>query len=257
MGFRDVQRRERGARAATDGRAGHGDRLPRASGALPHGSPWLDSSGQRLRRKKLTVSWDFGWSGALAQHDGLAGLMDALDLVFLNELEAPLYAHVNDLDDAYAPLRARACAVIVKLGALGSRWLRKGGDVVMPAPRVDALDTTGAGDAFNAGFLCAWMRGAQPATCLATGNAVGAASTRAAGGLDALPMASDLPAMLRPENVAKRKRPRLGPPARRVPRPRRVAPAQPARLGGPVKSPSSAAPACACRCWWAGSPAPP
>ncbi|MEY4636274.1 MAG: hypothetical protein RJA55_2072, partial [Acidobacteriota bacterium] len=52
--------------------------------------------------------------------------------------------------------------------------------------------------AFNAGFLAAWLRGGQPARCLATGNAVGAASTRAAGGLDALPVTAQLPALLRP-----------------------------------------------------------
>jgi sugar/nucleoside kinase (ribokinase family) len=124
--------------------------------------------------------------------------MDALDFVFQNELEAPLYATAVSIDDAYPPLRSRKAAVIVKLGSLGSRWLRAEGDVVMPAPRVDAVDPTGAGDAFNAGFLCAWLGGAPPATCLATGNAVGAASTRAAGGLDALPHAKALPALLRP-----------------------------------------------------------
>ena len=152
----------------------------------------------RLRRRGVTVSWDFGWNDGLASHDALPALMDAVDLVFLNELEAPLYAHAASLDDAYPRLRTARSNVVVKLGALGSRWLRADGDVVMPAPVVDAVDTTGAGDAFNAGFLSAWLRGASPATCLATGNSVGAASTQAAGGLDALPTARQLPRLLRP-----------------------------------------------------------
>jgi sugar/nucleoside kinase (ribokinase family) len=165
----------------------------------------------RLRKAGHTVSWDFGWSEALALRPELPALMDALDLVFVNELEAPLYAQANALDDAYPPLRARKCTVIVKLGSLGSRWLRAGadGDVVMPAPRVTPVDTTGAGDAFSAGFLAAWLRSAAPATCLATGNTVGAASTRAAGGLDALPHARSLPAILRPQGVAQPRRPGL------------------------------------------------
>ncbi len=152
----------------------------------------------RLRRTGVTVSWDFGWSEALADREELPVLMGALDFVFVNELEAPLYAHMNAIDEAYPVLRELKTAVIVKLGSLGSRWLRADGDVVMPAPRVDVVDTTGAGDAFNAGFLAAWLRGGPPAHCLATGNAVGAASTRAPGGLDALPMAAKLPALLRP-----------------------------------------------------------
>ena len=160
----------------------------------------------RLRRRGLTVSWDFGWNETLAADDGLPGLMEALDLVFLNELEAPLYAHATSLDDAYPRLRTARSNVVVKLGALGSRWLRADGDVVMPAPVVDAVDTTGAGDAFNAGFLAAWLGGAHPATCLATGNSVGAASTRAAGGLDALPTARQLPRLLRPPATPARRR---------------------------------------------------
>jgi sugar/nucleoside kinase (ribokinase family) len=159
---------------------------------------------QRLRRAGHSVSWDFGWSESLAEHDGLPALFDALDLVFLNELEAPLYARANDLDEAYPALRTPRSNVVVKLGSLGSRWLRADGDVVMPAPRVDIVDTTGAGDAFNAGFLCAWLRAAPPATCLATGNAVGAASTRGAGGLDALPRATQLPPLLRPPRTKPR-----------------------------------------------------
>ena len=51
----------------------------------------------------------------------------------------------------------------------------------------DAVDTTGAGDAFNAGFLFGWLGGGRSSDCLRAGNRVGAASTRKAGGIDALP----------------------------------------------------------------------
>lgn len=175
----------------------------------------------RLHRRGVTVSWDFGWNEGLASHEALPALMDAVDLVFLNELEAPLYAHATSLDDAYPRLRTARSNVVVKLGALGSRWLRADGDVVMPAPVVDAVDTTGAGDAFNAGFLSAWLRAASPATCLATGNSVGAASTQAAGGLDALPTARQLPRLLRP-------------PVARAPGARRPRPARPATARTPT-----------------------
>ena len=89
----------------------------------------------RLRRRGITVSGDFGWNESLAADDGLAALIDALDLVFLNELEAPLYSHATSLDDAYGRLRTSRSNVVVKLGDQGSRWLRADGDVVMPAAR--------------------------------------------------------------------------------------------------------------------------
>lgn len=161
----------------------------------------------RLRRQGLTVSCDIGWNEGLAEQDALGAFFDACHLVFLNELEAPLYARTNTLEDAYAMLRSDRDHIVVKLGAVGSRWLRAEGDVVMPAPRVGTpVDTTGAGDAFNAGFLSAWLRRAAPAACLATGNAVGAASTRAAGGVDALPTLADLPPLLRPATTRRRAR---------------------------------------------------
>lgn len=161
----------------------------------------------RLRKRGLTISCDIGWDERLAENEALTDFFDVCHLVFLNELEAPLYARANTLDEAYAVLRSPRDHVVVKLGAIGSRWLRSDGDVVMPAPRVSSpVDTTGAGDAFNAGFLAAWLRGAAPAACLATGNAVGAASTRAAGGVDALPTLADLPPLLRPTPARRRAR---------------------------------------------------
>lgn len=159
---------------------------------------------KRLRQRRVTVSWDFGWNVALAADPRLAALIDALDLVFMNELEAPLYTRTATLDDAYPRLRTPRSNVVVKLGDQGSRWLRASGDVVMPAPAVDAVDTTGAGDAFNAGFLAAWLSGGAPAACLATGNSVGAASTTAAGGVDGLPARRDLPPLLRPRVASAR-----------------------------------------------------
>ena len=51
------------------------------------------------------------------------------------------------------------------------------------------MDTTGAGDAFNGGFLFGWLNGQPPRECLRLGNFVGAQSTLAAGGVDSLPVA--------------------------------------------------------------------
>ena len=51
-----------------------------------------------------------------------------------------------------------------------------------PAFPIKALDTTGAGDSFNAGFLQAWLSGAPTADALRLGAACGALSTRGLGG---------------------------------------------------------------------------
>ena len=69
------------------------------------------------------------------------------------------------------------------MGKQGAVWLAPDRDLHVPAPKVTAIDTTGAGDAFNAGFLVAWLRGKTPRECLKLGNKVGAESTRKAGGI--------------------------------------------------------------------------
>jgi sugar/nucleoside kinase (ribokinase family) len=126
-----------------------------------------------LRARGVTSSWDFGWNPPLRGAAGFSALIEAADLVFLNEAEATLYARGH----------RRARNIVIKLGARGSRW----GTVSAPAPRVRVVDTTGAGDAFNGGFLVAWLGGATRQECLRLGNFVGAASTLAPGGVLALP----------------------------------------------------------------------
>ncbi|MEO8678351.1 MAG: carbohydrate kinase family protein [Vicinamibacterales bacterium] len=138
---------------------------------------------EKLRKRGITTSWDFGWNEPLTNDRGLIDLIDSLDFLFVNELEARLYTGEAELSAALDHWRARQAIVIVKLGENGSLWLAPGRDVHAPAPRVKVVDTTGAGDAFNAGFLYAWMHGQPPAKCLALGNKVGAASTRHAGGI--------------------------------------------------------------------------
>jgi sugar/nucleoside kinase (ribokinase family) len=50
---------------------------------------------------------------------------------------------------------------------------------------VNPVDTIGAGDSFDAGFLCAWLKGKDLVTCARLGNITGALSTLAPGGIAA------------------------------------------------------------------------
>lgn len=137
----------------------------------------------RLRARGITTSWDFGWNEPLSNDRGLVGLIDALDFVFLNDLEARLYTGAASLAESIPAWRERKAITILKLGPEGAVWLAPDRDIHVAAPKVKAVDTTGAGDSFNAGFLVAWMRGASPERCLAAGNKAGADSTKKAGGL--------------------------------------------------------------------------
>jgi sugar/nucleoside kinase (ribokinase family) len=73
--------------------------------------------------------------------------------------------------------------VAVKRGPDGALAIDSSGSLIeVPAYGVDAVDTVGAGDAFDAGFLAGWLDGRPVRDCLAWGVACGALSTRAVGG---------------------------------------------------------------------------
>jgi sugar/nucleoside kinase (ribokinase family) len=159
---------------------------------------------QRLRAGGTSTSWDFGWNPPLRDAAGFDALVATADFIFVNEAEAALYARARGRDAALRFWRRAARNTILKLGPRGSRWIigtrqarLSGGvartlptsDLSVPAPRVKAVDTTGAGDAFNGGFLFAWLGGATREECLRIGNFVGAKSTLAAGGIAGLPVA--------------------------------------------------------------------
>ena len=140
-----------------------------------------------LRRRGITTSWDFGWNEGLMNDARFLPLIASLDYVFMNQQEAVMYARARGLGPAYAFWRSYARTAIVKLGQQGSRWIAPDLELEEPAPQVRVVDTTGAGDAFNGGFLAARLRRQGPQASLRAGNRVGALSTRAAGGIDALP----------------------------------------------------------------------
>jgi sugar/nucleoside kinase (ribokinase family) len=149
----------------------------------PHDCRYWIRAIEKLRSKGITASWDFGWNEPLSNDRGLIDLIDALDFIFINDAEARLYTGAPTLADAIPRWRERRAITILKLGREGAVWLRPDRDVFVAAPKVKAVDTTGAGDSFNAGFLVAWLRGQAPEQCLAAGNQAGAESTRYPGGI--------------------------------------------------------------------------
>jgi sugar/nucleoside kinase (ribokinase family) len=145
-----------------------------------------------IGRRGATTSWDFGWNEPLFRDRGLFRLLATLDFVFVNEKEALLYTGERSLPAAVERWRRLSRNTVIKLGPRGGRWVSASLDLRARPPRVRAVDTTGAGDAFNGGFLHALIRGAAPAACLALGNRVGALSTRAAGGIRSLPSRAEV-----------------------------------------------------------------
>jgi sugar/nucleoside kinase (ribokinase family) len=143
---------------------------------------------ERIHRAGATVSLDAGWHDDWLGDSRALAVLRGVDLFFPNETEAARITGETD------PARMLQCfgmaglpGVALKLGANGARLLLHGATHEAAPRAVTAIDTTGAGDCFDAGFLYAWLRGERPERCLAAGNLCGALSTEAYGGIAGFP----------------------------------------------------------------------
>lgn len=146
--------------------------------------PRLGELLQYMKSKGLTTSLDTN-DDPDDRWDGLREIYPLVDVLLPNEREACRLAETDDLEAAVSKLSECVPLLVVKLGPQGAMALRGKQRVVIPAKPVTPIDTVGAGDSFDAGFLHQYVRGADLEACLKSGNLVGALSTTRAGGTEA------------------------------------------------------------------------
>jgi sugar/nucleoside kinase (ribokinase family) len=135
------------------------------------------------RHHGLTVSLDPSWDDALIRSPDLVARCTGVDVFLPNASEARAIAACDDLDEAGRRLARHFSLVAIKDGGAGARLYQGNECLTLPAAPCQAvLDTTGAGDAFNAGFLAAWLAGRTPKRALAEGIACGTLSVQSVGG---------------------------------------------------------------------------
>jgi len=133
------------------------------------------------REAGLTISLDCGWDDAFSR-DQIVSLIKAVDIFLPNRTEQAW------LDSIGVPLRT-APLTVVKMGAEGATAYSPAGEMLVAGEPADTVDATGAGDAFNAGFLHAWLDGRTVPECMAQGNHCGRLAIGAVGGTGALTQA--------------------------------------------------------------------
>lgn len=120
--------------------------------------PGLLALFELAHRSGLTISLDTGWDPEERWGgDKLLDLLALVDIFFPNEEEACAITQAKDAELALQELSQRARLVVVKQGARGAMALQDGEIVRSPGFQVDAVDTTGAGDSFDAGFLFSYV----------------------------------------------------------------------------------------------------
>lgn len=139
---------------------------------------------RHLKGKGLTISLDTN-DDPDDRWEGVAEILQYVDILLPNEREASKLAANESLEAAIQKLAGQVPIVVVKLGPKGALAQRGNERFTCAAQKVEAVDTVGAGDSFDAGFLHQYLRGADLQTCLASGNAAGALSTTRPGGTEA------------------------------------------------------------------------
>ncbi len=145
----------------------------------------------RLKHVGLTVSLDTNDDPEDRWGSPLAEVLRYVDVFLPSEDELCRMTGCANLDQAVQALPVKVPAVVVKCGSRGARVYiqsnaaaQKGIFDIAPL-RVVPVDTIGAGDSFDAGFLRAYLLSKDIATCARAGNITGALSTQAPGGTEA------------------------------------------------------------------------
>ena len=143
--------------------------------------PDLPDVFQRARRLGLTTSLDTNYDPS-EQWAHLDALLPRTDILFLNEREALALSGESDLEAAVTRLAPQVKTLAVKLGSQGAIGKRDGLLSRVPAIPVRVVDTVGAGDSFDAGFIYAFLNHWDLERSLRLACACGALSAQQAGG---------------------------------------------------------------------------
>lgn len=158
--------------------------------------PGLPDLLRRLKQAGLTISLDTNDDPEDRWGSPLGDVLPYVDVFLPSEDEICRMTNCTNLDDAIQALPVKIPAVVVKRGRRGARVYEQGdeqgheqgeqGRSVDIAPiNVVPVDTIGAGDSFDAGFLRAYLLSKDIVTCARAGNITGALSTQASGGTEA------------------------------------------------------------------------
>lgn len=150
----------------------------------------------RARAAGLSTSLDPGFDPENLWGLDIVEVLREVDVFLPNEDELLAITGSRDVASALRMLGKDRTLTVVKRGRHGCAVMHEGRMLEVPAFAVDAVDSTGAGDSFDAGFLHAWL-GQQPLQeCLRWGSACGSLSTRAVGGTSGQPDVAELQALL-------------------------------------------------------------
>ncbi len=155
---------------------------------LQYGEP-VEAALRTARQLGTVVFMDCQDVEGLIEDQAVRDTLAEVDIFAPNAEEALRLTGTSTVDDALEALTGLVDTVVVKRGGSGATAARGGERYDIAAVAVEVVDTTGAGDCFNAGFVHAHLAGWPLRECLAAGVACGAAGVTAPGSSAALDVA--------------------------------------------------------------------
>lgn len=156
---------------------------------------------ERAKNLGLTISLDLSWDRDKGWNEEIETALQYTDVFLPSKEDALRLTGKDELEEALLFLGQRARTCVIKMGKEGAIGLR-GADVLFESGFVvEAVDTTGAGDAFNGGFILGFLSGFSLRECLQLGNACGALSVTSVGGIAGLPTLEQVGAFLRQQGL--------------------------------------------------------
>jgi sugar/nucleoside kinase (ribokinase family) len=152
--------------------------------------PYIPELLKKLKSAGLTISLDTNDDPADAWASGVEKILPLVDVFLPNEREAQKITHTSDLQSAIGRLTEIVPLTVVKLGASGAMACRGSERITASSLNMECVDPVGAGDSFDAGFLSAYIQGADLREALTRGNLAGALSITRPGGTEAFRDAS-------------------------------------------------------------------
>jgi sugar/nucleoside kinase (ribokinase family) len=137
---------------------------------------------QQAKQLGLTTSLDCNYDPAGEWQSHIEDVLRYTDIFFPNEEEARRLTGARSAEAAAIELGKLARTVAVKLGAEGVLICSDGSCFHRAATPVDVIDTTGAGDSFNAGYLSQFLKGEDARICAEAGLAAAARCISRIGG---------------------------------------------------------------------------
>jgi sugar/nucleoside kinase (ribokinase family) len=137
---------------------------------------------RKAKQLGLTTSVDCNYDPAETWDSGIWEVLRYTDVFFPNQDESRHLTGKESPEEAARELAKWSATVVVKLGARGALVFHNGESFRVPAVKTKAVDTTGAGDSFNAGFLSRFIHKASWSDCARAGAAAGARCVTRVGG---------------------------------------------------------------------------